>query len=75
VVRRAQFSPPRHRNPEAPPALEAVCRKALAPDPADRYPGAAQLAEDVGRYLAGEPVAARVEPLSARVRRWLGRRP
>jgi serine/threonine-protein kinase len=38
--------------------LEAIARKALAADPADRYPSAAEFAADLKRYLAGEPVAA-----------------
>jgi tRNA A-37 threonylcarbamoyl transferase component Bud32 len=35
----------------APPALQAVCVQALAPDPDDRYPGAADLAEDLEAFL------------------------
>jgi hypothetical protein len=74
AVRHAHFPPPRRLKSETPRALEAICLKALARDPAERYPGAAELAQDVRRYLAGEPVTAWAEPLSARVRRWLGGR-
>jgi serine/threonine-protein kinase len=53
--------------------LEAICLKALAKKPAERYATARELAEDVQRYLADEPVQAYREPLTDRVRRW-GRR-
>ena len=45
----------------APAALEAVCRKAMAEDPADRYASARELAEDVSRFLLAQPVAAHRE--------------
>ena len=64
---------PRQLNPAAPAALEAVCLKALAKRPEDRYPGASELAEEVKRFLADEPVSAYREPLSTRLTRW-GRR-
>lgn len=49
--------------------------EALALDPADRYGSAADLAADVERALADEPVTAWREPRSARVRRWARRHP
>ncbi|HVK13788.1 MAG TPA: serine/threonine-protein kinase, partial [Gemmataceae bacterium] len=60
-------------DPTVPRPLDAVCTKALEPDPADRYPSAAELAEDVQRFLADEPVSAWPEPVLARARRWAGR--
>ena len=60
-------------NSTVPRALDAVCAKALAPDPVDRYPSAAALAEDVQRFLADEPVSAWREPFAVRARRWVGR--
>jgi serine/threonine protein kinase/tetratricopeptide (TPR) repeat protein len=59
--------------PEVPPALEAICLKAMATQPADRYSSARTLAEDVIRWLDDEPVTAWHEPFSTRFRRW-GRR-
>jgi tetratricopeptide (TPR) repeat protein len=54
-------------------ALDAVCLRALAADPADRYPTAAALAADLGRAAAGRPVAApRVPAFRPRLRRLLG---
>ncbi|WP_165068826.1 serine/threonine-protein kinase [Paludisphaera rhizosphaerae] len=61
---------PRSVNPNVPKPLEAVCLRALAKSPEDRYPTALALAEDVERWLADEPVTAWSEPWTARLRRW-----
>jgi WD40 repeat protein/serine/threonine protein kinase len=45
---------PRQRQPYVPAALEAVCLKAMAPRPADRYPSAKALADALERWLAEE---------------------
>jgi eukaryotic-like serine/threonine-protein kinase len=72
-VQTGQFSPPREISADVPPALDAVCRKAMAFAPADRYETAQALADDVGRWLADEPVRAWQEPLRVRTRRWVKR--
>jgi serine/threonine protein kinase len=46
-----------------PKALQAICRKALAPDPAARYEAVTVLSADVARFLEGEPVSAFPERL------------
>jgi Tfp pilus assembly protein PilF len=56
-----------------PRALEAICLKAMAYRKQDRYAAAGEVAEDVRRYLAGAPVSAYSEPLSARAWRWCRR--
>jgi tetratricopeptide (TPR) repeat protein len=71
--RRGDFPPPRQVTPSVPAALEAVCLKAMALRPEDRYASARDLAADVGRWLGDEPITAYREPLAARLRRW-GRR-
>lgn len=43
---------------ELPTDLRAILRQATAPDPTQRYAGAAQFAEDLERWLADEPVRA-----------------
>ena len=74
VLRRVQSdSPPAPRlvAPDTPRPLDAICLKAVAKNPADRYAAAADLADDVRRFLADEPVAARREPALERVARRL----
>jgi serine/threonine-protein kinase len=65
--------PPRSVVPDTPRALEAVCLKALAKQPAQRYGKALELAGEVQRWLADEPVTAYRDPLATRLTRW-GRR-
>jgi tetratricopeptide (TPR) repeat protein len=72
-VRRGEFPPPRSRDRGVPPALEAICLKAMRLKPQDRYASALELAADVEHVLADEPVAAYPEPWSGRLARW-GRR-
>jgi WD40 repeat protein/serine/threonine protein kinase/tetratricopeptide (TPR) repeat protein len=69
-VQKSDFPRPRTVKPRVPPALEAVCLKAMARRPADRYRTALALAEDVDHWLADELVTAWREPLLVRVRRW-----
>jgi WD40 repeat protein len=72
-VQQGDWRPPRRVKPDVPQALEAVCCKAMALRPEDRYTSALDLAADVERWLADEPVAAWAEPWAVRGRRWLGR--
>ncbi len=74
-VRSGQITPPRQVNPGIPRALEAICLKAMSLRPADRYATAMELADDVERCLADEPVSCCVEPFSIRARRWIRRHP
>lgn len=53
IVRECRIPRPGQLNARAPRALEAVCMKALARQPADRQPSAAVLADEVRRWLAG----------------------
>ncbi|MGO9469331.1 MAG: protein kinase domain-containing protein [Isosphaeraceae bacterium] len=73
AVQRGAFQPPRFLAPSIDRALEAVCRKAMALDPADRYATPKALAEDVERWMADEPVAAYRESWARALTRWLTR--
>jgi WD40 repeat protein/tRNA A-37 threonylcarbamoyl transferase component Bud32 len=70
-VQRGEFSRPRLVNSRLPSALEAICLKAMALRPADRYTDARELADDVERWLADETVTAYREPVPARLARLL----
>jgi serine/threonine-protein kinase len=77
VLRQVIHEPPtrpRSLVAQSPAALEAVCLKALAKKPADRYGSAKELAAEVQRWLADEPVAAYREPWGVRAGRWVKRR-
>jgi hypothetical protein len=73
AVHRGQFRPPRAIDPTIDRALEAVCLKAMALRPEDRYGSCRGLAEDIERWMADEPVSAWREPRSRRSRRWARR--
>ncbi|MDQ3333647.1 MAG: protein kinase [Myxococcota bacterium] len=61
------------REPGAPPDLVAIVNKAMARDPADRYPTAAELAADLKRFETGQLVAAHHYTRRQLVVRWLER--
>jgi serine/threonine-protein kinase len=71
AVRQGAIDPPRRMRPGIPRPLEAVCLKALALRPEDRYPSARALADDVERWLADEAVSARRDPPLTRAWRWV----
>ena len=72
-VQHGEFPRPREIISHVPQPLESVCLKAMSLRSNDRYASTAELAADVERFLADEPVSAHAEPLTIRLRRWVKR--
>jgi serine/threonine-protein kinase len=72
-VQRGEFTPPRQLDATIDQALEAICLKAMALKPEDRYASCRALVEDIERWMADEPVTAWREPWTRKLMRWLTR--
>ncbi len=70
---KGDFPKPRTLDSTIDAPLEAICLKAMAVTPGDRYHSAKALAEDLKGWLADEPVSAYPEPFSRRAQRWAKR--
>jgi tetratricopeptide (TPR) repeat protein len=73
AVQRGEFVPPRQIDATIDRGLEAVCLKAMASRPEDRYATPRALADDVERWMADERVSAWSEPWTRTMLRWLTR--
>jgi serine/threonine protein kinase len=74
-VTTADAVPPSRLQPGVSRDLEAICLKCLSKQPHDRYTSALSLAEDLRRYLNGEPTRARPPGPGERLKRWCLRYP
>src|SRR5205807_4331926 len=66
---------PRSLNDKIPRDLQTICLRAMAKEPSRRYANAAALAEDLERFLRGEPIQARPVSRFERTCLWARRNP
>ncbi|MEM8678125.1 MAG: serine/threonine-protein kinase [Planctomycetota bacterium] len=70
-ISRGRFPSTREVDPQISPQLDAICQKAMALVPAERYRTADELGDDLERFFADEPVSAYAETIVSQGLRWL----
>jgi tRNA A-37 threonylcarbamoyl transferase component Bud32 len=71
----AEPTSPRRRQADVPPDLDTICLKCLEKSPTARYPSARELAEELNRFLKGEPILARPASPVRKALSWSRRHP
>lgn len=74
-VRQRDPVPPRELQPKVPRDLQTICLKCLEKEPRRRYTSAEELADDLRRFRAGEPIRARPIGRLERSFKWMRRKP
>jgi serine/threonine-protein kinase len=75
MIRERDPIPPRSSQPRIPRDLETICLKCLSKLPHARYRTGEELADDLGRFLAGRTIRARRPAVFERFARWSRRNP
>ncbi len=75
LIRNASPPAPREIDRRVPRDLETIILKAIDKEPARRYQSAGEMADDLRRFLAGDPIRARPIGPAGRAWRWARRRP
>jgi serine/threonine-protein kinase len=74
-VRKQEPVLPVRLNPKVPRDVETICLKCLRKDPAKRYPSAAELADDLARFVTGDSIRARRASPRERAWKWAKKNP
>jgi serine/threonine protein kinase len=72
-VRACSPTPPSNLKPNVPHGLEVICLKAIEKLPENRYQGASEFADDLCRWLDGEPIYAEEPSVWSKIQWWMAR--
>ncbi|MEZ6063049.1 MAG: serine/threonine-protein kinase [Planctomycetaceae bacterium] len=75
LIGSVEIAPPSRLCRRIPADLDVICLKCLRSDALDRYETAQALADDLNRFLEGQPIQARPTSVFARTVKWARRRP